>query len=163
MGRVKGGIIMDLKTAVEAFLLEKRVAVVGVSRNPQETANAIYRHFKANGYAPIPVNPAAEKLEGAPCYPSVKAIPGGVGAAMLVTTPAVSAQVAQDCVDAGVKWVWMHRSFGDSVSEDAVALLREQGVGVIPGGCPFMFLEPDPFHKALCWFLQATRRLPRAV
>jgi hypothetical protein len=82
---------------------------------------------------------------------------------MLVTTPAVSAQVARDCLEAGVKWVWMHRSFGDSVSEDAVRLLRENGVGVIPGGCPMMFLDPDGFHKFMCVFFQLLGRVPRTI
>jgi predicted CoA-binding protein len=154
---------MDLKTAVGKFLEEERVAVVGVSRNPSETANSIFKHFRDNGYQAIPVNPAAKELEGATCYPSVKDIPDGVGAAMLVTTPAVSAKVAQDCVDAGVKWVWMHRSFGDSVSDEAVKLLRKHDVGVIPGGCPFMFLNGDPFHKAFRYIFQFTGRVPRTV
>ncbi|MBI3158777.1 MAG: CoA-binding protein [Chloroflexi bacterium] len=153
----------DLRTAAGRFLEEKRVAVVGVSRNPAETANAIYKKFKDNGYEVFPVNPAATEVEGAACYPSVRDIPGGVGAAMLVTTPEASAQVARDCAESGVKWVWMHRSFGDSVSEEAVEHLRAHGVGVIPGGCPMMFLDADPFHRTMCWMLQLVGRVPRAV
>ena len=91
----------DLKTAAEQFLNEKRVAIAGVSRNHAETANAIYTKFLENGYTVYPVNPAASEVEGVKCYASVKDIPGGVGAVFMVTTPAVSAQVARDCVDAG--------------------------------------------------------------
>lgn len=154
---------MDLKTAAAAFLEEKRVAIVGVSRTPTETANAIYKKFKENGYTVFPVNPATDEVEGVTCYASVKDIPGGVGAAMLVTTPAVSAQVAQDCVEAGVNWVWMHKSFGDSVSDEGTQLLRENGIGVIPGACPMMFLDPDGLHKVFCTFLQLVGRVPRTV
>lgn len=153
----------DLKTAASRFLDEKRVAIVGVSRTPTETANAIFKKFRDNGYSAFPVNPAAKEVEGVKCYPSVKDIPGGVGAAMLVTTPAVTAKVARDCVDAGVKWVWMHKSFGDSVSDEAVQLLREHNVNVIPGGCPMMFLAPDGFHKFMCSFFQVFGRVPRTV
>lgn len=152
----------ELKTAASRFLEEERVAIVGVSRNPAETANAIFNKFRDNGYIVFPVNPAAE-VEGVKCFPSVKDIPGGVGAAMLVPTPAASVQVARDCVAGGVKWVWMHRSFGDSVSSDAVQHLHEHGVGVIPGGCPMLFLDPDGFHKAACWFFQLVGRVPRTV
>jgi len=153
----------DLKTAAKQFLNEKRVAIAGVSRNHAETANAIYTKFLENGYTVYPVNPAASEVEGVKCYASVKDIPGGVGAVFMVTTPAVSAQVARDCVDAGVKWVWMHKSFGDSVSPEAVQMLRERGVQVIPGGCPMMFLKPDGGHKAMCWMLQLFGRVPRTV
>jgi len=161
-GRKQGGMI-DLKTAAEQFLKETRVAIAGVSRNHAETANAIFTKFRDNGYTVYPVNPAATAVEGVKCYPSIKAIPGGVGAALLVTVPAVSAQVARDCIASGVKWVWMHRSFGDSVSPAAVKLLRDHGVGVIPGGCPMMFLDPDGFHKFACWSLQLIGRVPRTV
>jgi len=153
----------DLKTAATQFLSERRVAIAGVSRNPAETANAIFTKFRDNGYTVFPVNPAAQKVEGVTCYPSIRDIPGGVDAVMLVTSPAASARVARDCVDSGVKWVWMHRSFGDSVSQEAVQLLRDHGVGVIPGGCPMMFLNPDGAHKAMCWMLQLVGRVPRVV
>ncbi|MEX2162074.1 MAG: CoA-binding protein [Anaerolineales bacterium] len=155
--------MMNLKTAASRFLEEKRVAIVGVSRHPAETANAIYRKFKQNGYTVFPVNPAAAEVEGVKCYASVKDIPGGVGAVMMVLTPAASVKVARDCADAGVKWVWLHLAFGSSVSEDAVKLLREKGIHVIPGGCPMMFLTPDGGHKAMRWLLQLFGRLPRTV
>ena len=155
--------MIDLKTAASRFLEEKRVAIAGVSRNPAETANAIYKKFKDNGYTVFPVNPSAAEVEGVKCYASVKDIPGGVGAVMLVTSPAASARVARDCVGSGVKWVWMHRSFGDSVSQDAVKLLRDNAISVIPGGCPMMFLAPDAGHKVMCWLLQLFGRVPRTV
>jgi predicted CoA-binding protein len=155
--------MIDLKTAAEQFLKEKRMAIAGVSRNHAETANAIYKKFRDNGYSVYPVNPAATEVEGTKCYASVKDIPGGVGAVFMVTTPAVSSQVAQDCIDSGVKWVWMHKSFGDSVSPEAVRLLKEHGVNVIPGGCPMMFLKPDGGHKVIRWMLQLFGRVPRTV
>ncbi len=139
------------------------MAIVGVSRNPAETANAIFRKFKDNGYTVYPVNPVAEKVEGVRCYASVKDIPGGVGAAVLVTKPEVTARVAKDCVDAGVKWVWMHKSFGDSSSSKAIQTLKAGGVHAIPAGCPMMFLKPDGGHKAFRWFFQLTGRVPRTV
>jgi predicted CoA-binding protein len=154
---------MDLKTAAEKFLAEKRVAIAGVSRNPAETGNLIYRKFKENGYTVFPVNPAAAEVEGVKCYASVKDIPDGVGAVFMVTSPAASAKVAADCVKAGVKWVWMHKSFGDSVSDDGVKLLREKNIHVIPGGCPMMFLKPDGAHKGIRWILQLFGRVPRTV
>ncbi|TAK12118.1 MAG: CoA-binding protein [Anaerolineae bacterium] len=154
---------MELKLAASEFLKQKRIAVVGYSRNPAETANAIFKKFQDNGYEVFAVNPAVERVDGVTCYASVKDIPGGVGAAMLVTTPEVSSIVARDCVESGVKWVWMHRSFGDSVSAEAAQYLRGNHVGVIPGGCPMMFLDADPAHKAMCWMLQLVGRVPRAV
>ncbi|WP_420632134.1 CoA-binding protein [Candidatus Leptofilum sp.] len=142
------------------FLAQKQIAVAGVSRNPNETANAIYRAFRDRGYEVFAVNPNAETIEDDPCFPNIQSIPGGVDAAMLVTKPEHSLQVAHDCVEAGVKHVWMHNNTfaPSSVSDEGTAVCRENGITVIDGGCPMMFF--DPFHKCMKWVLGKMGRLP---
>lgn len=144
------------------FLSQKRIAVAGVSRNEDETANGIYRALRDKGYEVFAVNPNADMVEGAPCYPDVQAIPGGVDGAILVTRPEVSVKVARDCVAAGVPRVWMHNNtfMPSSVSDEATAVCRQNGIKVIAGGCPMMFF--DPFHKCMKWVLGVTGRLPAA-
>jgi hypothetical protein len=53
---------------------------------------------------------------------------------------------------------------GGSVSEDAAALARENGLMVIAGGCPLMF-EPvaDRGHKVMRTLLAVTHRIPAHV
>ncbi len=46
-----------------------------------------------------------------------------------------------------------------SVSNEAVQLCRENGVEVIPGGCPMMFLEFG--HKCMRLVMGALGKLPR--
>lgn len=144
------------------FLAQKRIAVVGVSRETA-TGNAIYRKLRDEGYAVFAVNPNTTEAEGDPCYPSVKALPGPVDGVVIVTRPEISEQVMRDCVEAGVPRVWMHGNpmFGadnTSVSDAATAYGREHGVAVIAGGCPMMFLEV--FHKVMKWFLGVSGKLP---
>ena len=144
------------------FLAQKRIAVAGVSRNPSETANGIFRTLRDKGYEVFAVNPHADSVEDVPCYPNMQAIPGGVDGAILVTTPEQSTQVVQDCVAAGVPRVWMHNNtwMGSSVSEEGTAVCQENGITVIAGGCPMMFF--DPFHKCMKWVLDKMGRLPTA-
>ena len=144
------------------FLAQKRIAVVGVSREGG-TANGIYRKLRDEGYTVFAVNPNTDRAEGDPCYPNLGALPGPVDGAIVVTKPEVSEQVMQECVTAGVPRVWMHYNpmFGaanSSVSDAAVAYGREHGVTVIAGGCPMMFLET--FHKVMKWFLGVSGKLP---
>jgi predicted CoA-binding protein len=155
----------DLTTAVAGFLALERIAVVGVSRNPTEAANAIYRKLKESGREVFAVNPNAEVVEGDRCYSSVAAIPGGVEGAVIVTTPEVACAVIDDCARAGVGRVWLHRSFGTgSVSEEAIRRCRERGLQAIPGLCPMMFVEPvDPFHKCMRFVIGATGKSPRPI
>jgi predicted CoA-binding protein len=142
------------------FLAQKRIAVAGVSRNKSEAANGIYRTLRDKGYEMFAVNPNAATVEDDPCFSNMQAIPGGVDGAILVTTPAHSLQLVQDCIAAGVPRVWMHNNtfMSSSVSDEGTAVCRENGIKVIAGGCPMMFF--DPFHKCMKWALDKMGRLP---
>jgi predicted CoA-binding protein len=159
---------MSLKEQTDSFLAQKRVAIVGVSRG-ESTGNSIFRKFRDAGYDVFPINPNAAELEGVKCYPNVKEIPGGVDSVLIVTSPDITEQVMQDCVEAGVSNVWMHynKLFGggnSSVSEEAVKLGRENGINVIPGACPMMYIEGADFgHKCMRWFLGVTGGLPESA
>lgn len=140
-----------LKGLVDDFLAQERIAVVGVRTTTADAGDSIYDKLVKHGYQVFPVNPKTDEYKGVPCYPSVRDIPGGVQAAMLVVTPEVSEKVVEDCLEAGVGHVWMHRSIGNSVSDKAVEFCRENGISVIGGGCPMMFLEPDFGHVCMRW------------
>jgi hypothetical protein len=149
---------------IRQFLAARRVAVAGVSRDPQQTANHIFRRLR--GVTEVfAVNPRAEQVEGGPCYPSVDAVPGGVDAVLIVTPPEGALDTVRQCARAGVRQVWMHRSFGrGSVSDEAVRLCRELGIDVIVGACPLMYAEPvDVPHRCFRWMMGVTGRLPDAA
>lgn len=156
---------MNVKIQSEAFLAQKRIAVVGVSRN-QGTGNSILKALQGRGYEVVPVNPNAAEVEGQKCYPNLKEIPSGVNAVVIVTNPEVTKNVAQECVEVGVDHVWMHFNamFGESnssVSEEAAEYCRQNGINVIAGGCPLMFGEGADFgHKCMRWLLGVTGKLP---
>lgn len=47
----------------------------------------------------------------------------------------------RECAEAGVRRVWLHRGAGrGAVSDEAVAFCRAQGIAVVAGECPYMFL-----------------------
>lgn len=148
--------------AVAAFLAGKRIAVAGVSRSGNAPANAILRRLRDTGHEVIPVNPAARELEGLACHPSIHDVPGAIDGVMVVTHPAVAAEVVRAALERGVEHIWFHRSFGSgSVADDAVALCRAAGVEPIVGGCPLMYCGPvDPAHRFFRWWLRLRRRIP---
>ncbi len=153
----------SLQAAAREFLAQRRIAVAGVSRDPKQTANFIYRRLREGGRDVFAVNPNADRVEGDPSYAHVGAIPGGVDAVVIATRPEIAEQIVQDCLAAGIRRVWMHRSFGHgSVSAPAAAVGRRGGMLVIDGACPMMYLEPvDFFHRCARWILGVTGHLPR--
>lgn len=156
-----------LKEAVKDFLSQKRIAIVGVSGTRDIQANRIYRKFREAGYQVFAVNPNAKTVEGDPCYPDLKSIPGGVDGVVIITRPEVTEKIAGQCVETKVPRVWMHRShklMGNSVSEAGAQFCRENGITVIPGACPMMFLKPVDFpHLCLREMLRLIGGLPRQI
>ncbi len=157
---------MKLAEAATEFLASKRIAVTGVSRNPQgHGSNAVIERLIERGYDAIPINPNATELAGVTAYPSLAAVPGGVDAVVIGTRPEHALGTVKEAVELGITKVWMHRSLdAGSVSADAVAYGREHGVVVIDGGCPLMF-DPtaDGAHKFMCGLLKLTGKVPRVV
>src|SRR5262245_20698311 len=57
--------------SVADFLSGRRIGVAGVSREPAQAANAIFRKLKGCGYDVFPINPRAKEVEGVTCYRDV--------------------------------------------------------------------------------------------
>ena len=147
-----------LNALVQNFLAQKTIAVVGVSDKRETGCNLAYQKFKENGYQVYAVNPRLTEYEGAPCYPTLAALPEKPDAVFILANPKVTDQIVQQCVELGIKHVWMHCMMGTkpgaaksmtSVSPEAVKLCRENGIAVIPGSCPNQFLKPDFGHSMM--------------
>lgn len=147
-----------LDTMVQDFLAQKKIAVVGVSDKRDTGCNLAYNKFKENGYQVFPVNPRISTFDGATCYPDLKSILDKPDAVFILANPKVTDQIVQQCVDLGIRHVWMHCMMGTkpglaagmtSVSQEAVELCKANGIAVIPGACPNQFLKPDVGHAMM--------------
>lgn len=150
--------------AASTFLASERIAVTGVSRNPEgHGGNTVYKRLRDRGYDVFAVNPNADEVEGDRCYHRLADIPDGVDAVVMATAPESVGATMRECVDLGITQTWMHRAFGaGSVDEEAVAYGREHGVTVIDGGCPLMYEPTSDFaHKVIK--LVCARKVPKTV
>lgn len=134
---------------ITEFLNQKRLAVVGVSREPRDFSRSLFREFLKQGYDVVPVNPRATEIEGRPCFAHLGEISPPVEGALLMTAPDFTEQVVRECVAAGIPRVWMYRASGKgAVHPAAASYCREQGIQLIEGYCPFMFFaRPAFFHR----------------
>ena len=147
-----------IDTMVQDFLAQKKVAIVGVSDKRETGCNLAYTKFKENGYQVYAVNPRISTFNGAPCYADLKSIPEKPDAVFILASPKVTDEIVQQCVDLGIKHVWMHCMMGTkpglaagmtSVSQEAVEKCKTNGIAVIPGSCPNQFLKADFGHAAM--------------
>ncbi len=116
---------------IQGFLASKRIAIAGVSRNPRDFSRMLFREFRSRGYDVVPVNPNLAEVEGVPCVATVAEISPAAEAALLLTPPAMNPRLSGECVEAGIRKIWIYRRAAQPAPE---------GVDLISGECPFMFL-----------------------
>lgn len=147
---------------VRDFLTAERIAVVGASDDPKSFARTVYRELRKHGHDTVAVNPNAASVDGDPCYPDLAAVPGEVEGVIVMVHRDTAAAIVTDAVARGVRRVWLFKGVGGAgaVSDVAVDLCRRNGIRVIAGACPLMFLEPvGGIHR----FHRAVRRLNRSL
>lgn len=149
--------------AIEEFLAQKRIAVVGISREPKHFSVTLFEELCRRGYDVVPVNPNAPQVLGRRCFGRVQDIQPRVDAALLMTSPEVTDAIVKDCAEAGIRRVWMYRAGGKgAVSRRAVEFCRQNGIEVVPGQCPFMFWrDAETGHRLHGFIRKITGRYPR--
>jgi len=154
---------MTTKKQVDDFLALKRIAFVGVSHDPKEFSYTLWQEFRQRRYEAIPVNPNVAALDGQACYKRVQDIKPAVDGVMIMTSSKFTEQIVCDCAEAGVKHVWMYKGVAaGAVNKAAVAFCAENGIDVVEGFCPYMFLAGTPFfHAPHRWMKKLTGSFPR--
>ncbi len=154
---------MASKEMINDFLAQKRLAVVGVSRTEKHFSRALFRDLRKFGYDVVPVHNEAGEIDGMSCARQVQDIAPPVDGALIMTPPEVTEKVVEDCAEAGVTRVWMYQAAGrGAVSQKAVDYCAEHGMSVVPGECPYMFLQQAGwFHKFHGFLVKLAGKYPQ--
>jgi hypothetical protein len=131
----------------EAFVAEKTLAIVGVSRT-RGFGNTLFKHLKRKGYRVFPVNAQADSVEGEPCFHRLDDVPEPVGGVVTVVPPAETEKVAADCVRLGIRRMWMQQG---SESKAAIALCHDKGISEVHGECLIMHTSAGFPHSLHRW------------
>lgn len=135
---------------IDDFLAQRRIAIVGASRDPKELSHVLWQELRQRRYEAVPVNPTTTELDGQPCYPSVGAVDPPVQAALIMTPASAAADVVDACAAAGIHHVWLYGGMGGgSASKAAVERAAAHGMNAVVGHCPYMFLPGTPFVHGL--------------
>lgn len=114
----------------------KTIAVVGVSANPNKTANQIADYLILQGYTVIPVNPTLETWNGRKVYPTIESIPGRVDIVDVFRRNEYLAGVAEDASRHGdVGLVFNQLGL---TSPDAERIARDAGLDYIENRCIYV-------------------------
>ncbi|GIN84140.1 CoA-binding protein [Heyndrickxia sporothermodurans] len=109
-----------------------RVAVVGLSNNPERTSYMISEAMQKAGYEIIPVNPGIDEVLGVKAVPSLKEIKGHVDIVNIFRKSEYLPELAKEFLemDADVFWAQLGVE-----NEEAYNLLKENGKIVIMDRC----------------------------
>ena len=127
---------MDDQRLQQLLSEAKTIAVVGVSNNPNKTANQIAEYLLRVGYTVIPVNPTLDEWNGRTVYPSVESIPGRVDIVDVFRRNEFLAGVAEDAVRHGdVGLVFNQLGL---TSPEAERIVTEAGLDYIENRCIYV-------------------------
>lgn len=110
----------------------KRIAVVGLSDNPERTSYMVAKAMKDAGYEIIPVNPMIEEWEGIKAVKKLTDIEGHVDIVNVFRRSEYLPEIAREFVqiDADVFWAQL-----GVVNEEAYEFLKEKGYTVVMDRC----------------------------
>jgi predicted CoA-binding protein len=137
--------VMATKAQIDDFVKQKKLAMVGVSRNGKKFSNYAFRELIHKGYQLYPVHPQAAELEGTTAYPTFASLPEKVGGALIMVNPERTPEVIEEAAEAGIQRIWIQQG---ADSEEARKLSRDKGISAVHGLCILMYAEPvTSFHK----------------
>lgn len=119
---------MIIKTAVENFVAQRTLAVVGASRDGKKFGNMAFKALRDKGYRVFPVNPGAQMIEGEHCYPNLLSLPERVDNVLVVVPPAETERVVREAAAAGVRRVWLQQG---AASEAAIRFCEAHDMEVV--------------------------------
>lgn len=110
----------------------KRIAVVGLSDNPERTSYMVSKAMQAAGYDIIPVNPTVDEVLGVKAVKTLKEIDGHVDIVNVFRRSEYLMEVAEEFaeIDADVFWAQLGLE-----NEEAYNFLKEKGYTVIMDRC----------------------------
>src|SRR5689334_12262821 len=100
---------MKPSDSIKAFLAQKSVAVVGVSRQHGHFGNLACRVLREKGYRVFPIHRTAAQIDGMACYPSLAQLTERVGGVLIVVPPREAIGVIRDAAAAGISRVWLQQ------------------------------------------------------
>jgi predicted CoA-binding protein len=100
---------MVSQKSIQDFIVQKKLAIVGVSRDIKEFSYQAYSLLKTHGYEVFPINPNTDKIGEDKCYPNIKSLPERVNGALMMLPPEKTVCVLPEIAEAGIKYVWLQQ------------------------------------------------------
>ena len=124
----------------------KRVAMVGLSANPNRPSYFAATYLRDYGYEIFPVNPgqAGKEILGRLCYPDLASVPQPLEVVDIFRNPEDVPPVVEEAIRLGAKVIWMQLGV---IHLEAAEKAKRAGLEVVMDRC--MKIEHARFHGGL--------------
>jgi predicted CoA-binding protein len=119
---------------IRAIFSMKKIAVVGMSQNPQKDAHMIPKYLTTQGYDVTPVNPNADEILGKKCFDLVSEVPGEIDVVNVFRPSEDVLPVIQEAIKKKPKVIWLQEGIHN---EEAEKLAKNAGITVVFNRCMF--------------------------
>ena len=114
------------------ILKMKKVAVVGMSKNPDKAAHYVPKYLHENGYYITPVNPNADIILKKQCYDEITDVPADVDIVDIFRPSDQVMSIIKEAIKKKPKVIWLQEGIHN---EDAEKLARDAGIDVVYNRC----------------------------
>lgn len=109
----------------------KRVAVVGLSPNPERPSNIVSAFLISRGYEIFPVNPLEKRIFGLECFPSIESLPKRPELVVVFRKPSEVPAIVESSIKIGAKGIWLQ----EGIVSQSVDSARKAGLVSIENRC----------------------------
>jgi acetate---CoA ligase (ADP-forming) len=124
------------------------IAIIGASPDNQKIGGRPLSYLRKYGYEGIiyPINPKYEEINGLPCYPDIKTVPGEIDLAIIAVPKSVVFETFNKCVEKKVRSVVIFSAGfaevdeeGKRQQEEISLIARQNNVSVLGPNCLGLF------------------------
>ena len=96
-----------VSTILKKIFKMKKIAVVGLSPNPERPSNYVSKYMLENSYEIIPVNPFQKIIFDRPCYSSVRKIPFNIDIVNIFRNSKYVLPIIKEAIGVKAKVIWL--------------------------------------------------------
>ena len=117
----------------QILLSSRRIAVVGMSKNPEKDAHQVPLYLLHHGYDVVPVNPTTDEIAGIRAYPRLSEVPGDYEVVVVFRPSADVPPIVDEAIHAGkAKVIWTQLGIRN---EDAARRAESAGLTMVQDLC----------------------------
>ncbi|ROO24826.1 CoA-binding protein [Salinisphaera japonica] len=127
-------LVDDDATIRDILAQVRRIAVIGLSPDPERPSHGVAKGMIEAGYDIIPVNPFESKILGRKTFADLKYVSDAVNMVAVFREPKHVPEIVEMCIEKKVRNLWLQEGV---IHNEAAKYAAEHGMHVVMDRCMF--------------------------